>query len=830
MRLKVLSEQRPVDFKTTVNLSYNSPFSLIELMSGIGNLRSVAEGPDLIHNDMLKCLPQCALDALLTSFNSLWESGEFPTEWRNAIIVPLLKPGKEGSDPAHFRPISLTSCLCKLFEKMVNVRFTWFLESRGILNNDQCGFRKGRSTSDHLVSLDTSIRCAFKERRHVGAVFFDVVSAYDTVWRHGVILKAFQYGIRGQMGFFINNFLTERTFRVRVGGTYSNLFFQEDGIPQGSVLSIGLFALAINDATAAIPPTIKCSLFVDDIGIWTTASGSSSLSRQLQLAVNSLDRWSSQNGLRFSTSKTVGVHFCRKRRLCPEPNITLKGSPIPFQTSAKFLGIIFDKRLTYHAHLQNLRDRCFKSLNCLKCVSRTSYGADRKTLLILYRALIRSKMDYACFVYDSANEPVKRCLNTIHHSAIRICTGAFRTTPISSLLVEANEPPLDMRRRLLGQRYVYKLAQFPNHPTYSAVFSRQLIRLFDGVSKGLPLGVRARNFAVECAVTKRIIARVEPSEMPPWEILPPAADTTLAQSAKSEMSPQELKALTLEHISQYHRHAMFYTDGSKTDTGVGCSFVIGTTSRTFSLPPLASVFTAELTAIDKALCFLDISDQTDFVIFTDSLSSIQTLMSFNSKDNFVQKMQLRLTCLAKDGKNVTLCWVPSHVGIEGNERADAAAKRASSRPCTRRLPIPARDLLPHLSLHLRNSWQRWWMTHTHNKLLEIKPEIGEWPCSSRRCRREEVALCRLRTGHTLATHRYLLCGEARPLCRRCLEPLSVRHVLVSCPDYDLERDRYFGPREQELTLIDLIGRNADMISQILDFLRAICFTVIYDPG
>ena len=301
VRHKARCESQPLNFETTERLVYNQTFSMRELEWAIGKLRSVSEGPDFIHNDMLKLLPQCALDALLATFNALWESGDFPAVWREAIIVPILKPGKTGSDPRDYRPISLTSSLCKLFEKMVNVRFTWYLEYHNIFANAQCGFRKNRSTVDHLVALDTAIRVAFKEKRHVGAIFFDIEAAYDSTWRHGVLMKVFQHGIRGPMGVFLQNFLSDRVFRVRVGGALSDTFRQMEGIPQGSVMSVGLFALMINDIGDELPHSIERSLFVDDLAIWLSASRTLSLTRRLQMAVNQLERWCVMNGLRFST-------------------------------------------------------------------------------------------------------------------------------------------------------------------------------------------------------------------------------------------------------------------------------------------------------------------------------------------------------------------------------------------------------------------------------------------------------------------------------------------------------------------------------------------------
>ena len=93
----------------------------------------------------------------------------------------------------------------------------------------------------------------------------------------------------------------------------------------------------------------------------------------------------------------------------------------------------------------------------------TCYGADRSTLVLLYRSLIRSKLDYVCFVYDGASDSSKGTLNTIHHTSLRVVTGAFRTSPAPSLLAEAHEPPLASRRQMLGMRYAPKIRQFPRH-------------------------------------------------------------------------------------------------------------------------------------------------------------------------------------------------------------------------------------------------------------------------------------------------------------------------------------------------------------------------------
>ena len=122
---------------------------------------------------------------------------------------------------------------------------------------------------------------------------------------------------------FIKNILTERKFRVKVGNTLSTPFVQENGVPQGSVLSVTLFAIAINGVIAAAGNTVKTALYVDDLVIYYTSSRLALAERHLQLAVCRIENWASSNGFRFSSPKTQCVHFCRRRTCIADPDIYL---------------------------------------------------------------------------------------------------------------------------------------------------------------------------------------------------------------------------------------------------------------------------------------------------------------------------------------------------------------------------------------------------------------------------------------------------------------------------------------------------------------------------
>ena len=201
---------------------------------------------------------------------------------------------------------------------------------------------------------------------------------------------------------FIASFLSERFIKVRIGNIVSSPYIQEEGVPQGSVLSVTLFAVAINSVSEVIQEPVKHSLFVDDLAIYVTKYDSSDACRLLQENVNNICKWADSHGFTFSSLKTVAVQFTRSRRNDPPPTLKLKDEIVPFEKEAKFLGMTFDSKLTWSSHIDRLKIKVKKSLNILKVISAHNWGADRKSLLRLYNSLCRSKLDYGCQIYSSA--------------------------------------------------------------------------------------------------------------------------------------------------------------------------------------------------------------------------------------------------------------------------------------------------------------------------------------------------------------------------------------------------------------------------------------------
>ena len=259
---------------------------------------------------------------------------------------------------------------------------------------------------------------------------------------------------------------------------------------------------------------------------------------------------------------------------------------------------------------------------------------------------------------------------------------------------------------------------------------------------------------------------------------------------KSETDPSIYQNKFSEIRNTYSNYTFIFTDGSKDNDKVGCAAVFPEEELKCRLSSQASIYTAELSAIILALENIRQHNIKYSVVCSDSLSCLQAIQSMNFKNPIVVNIFKLLSELNDSGQFVNFCWVPGHSGIQGNEKADAAAKSSLTLPITN-FNIPFTDLKCFINQHICTQWQRAWDAATENKLHTIKPQLGEWPSSSRLVRREEVILSRLRIGHTYFTNSYLLKGEAQPECVGCQCPMTIKHVLLDCVEFDWSRQHHF---------------------------------------
>ena len=292
-----------------------------------------------------------------------------------------------------------------------------------------------------LAKLDAMIHRANTNNLHLISIFIDLENAFPHIWQHHIFQTLHNFGLCGLLPTILQNYLQNRSFCVKVGSTLSQPHSQLNGIPQGSPLSNTLFIVAINKVLSLIPQPFHPILFVDDLSIHLYSSNFARAHRLLQSTIVSISTWLSHHGFRPSSSKSNLMIFYKTKSTSTFPPILLSNAPIPRLHLFKFLGLLFHSSHSWIYHIKSIKAKCLNALNVLKYPAHPSTGCNRKTLLPLYRSLVRSILDYGSPIYGLSPKSHLALLDPIQNSAIRLCTGAFRTSPQLSLCADSGIPP-----------------------------------------------------------------------------------------------------------------------------------------------------------------------------------------------------------------------------------------------------------------------------------------------------------------------------------------------------------------------------------------------------
>lgn len=216
--------------------------------------------------------------------------------------------------PTGYRPISILCSMSKLLEKIIYNRLNWFASHHKFFSPCQHGFRKHHLTTDCHVKIEIEVIETFANKQSMILRSFDLQKAYDTVWRHKLINLLKNWNIHGSMLTFLINFLNQRTFQVKISNQTSNTFTLENGVPQGSPLSIFLFLTAINNLPNIITNPVKSIIFIEDTHIYIRGTQISVMTGIFQKCLNKLFEWCFKAGFIFSSQKTKCILFSNKRK------------------------------------------------------------------------------------------------------------------------------------------------------------------------------------------------------------------------------------------------------------------------------------------------------------------------------------------------------------------------------------------------------------------------------------------------------------------------------------------------------------------------------------
>jgi ribonuclease HI len=775
------------------NSFLSSKFSLDELVHAIQSSGDSSPGPDKIPYSFFRHFPPPFLLQLLKLFNQILECGSVPDTWKRQIIIPILKSGKDPSLGQSYRPIALSCCFLKILEKMIKARLEWFLETNNLLPQGQLGFRKGKSCLDNLSILITDAHIAKSKKEVMVACFMDVSSAYDNVLLPVLFNKMVSLGVPDSICRLISNILCERLLLIETPvETIQRTVCR--GLPQGSSLSPILFNIYTQDLHFRIPPYCSLLQYADDFVVYCKDKLMSRAVNGMENALDLIQPWFSEAGLSLSPSKSQVVIFSNKHKI-PDASIKCNKVLIPIRDSLKFLGMTIHRKLNWNMHIEETIQKCEKSINVLRAVSRVWWGAHPSSMRTMYCALVRSHLDYGSFLMDPLPKYLSSKLERVQSKCLRLILGAMRSSPLVALQAECVERPLALRRKFLGFKFLLKrgLSDHPITPGLHVLLGSCRSNSY-WHSKVPPL--LCSIFESICNEFSDSLASSLPMFSVPFEATvysPNIVESIDINKSFASLPPHVVNTLFNQKVDEnWSSFVRVFTDGSKASGGeCGAAFCIPSLdiNRMFQLPQKASVFTAECVALREALLEALSKSFPRTVIFSDSLSLVNCLNS-NSKSSLSShvlsdiKSSLHLAFVRR--LTVMIVWIPSHIGISGNERADALAKDA----CTcgvlpHSLVLPITDCMNAVEHSIREEWNEFFQssaTGGHYRAVQSNIPHSPWFQICKIPKLNVSLIVRLRLGHVvLSSHlaRIGIVGDATCECGR--EDETIDHVFFNCP-------------------------------------------------
>ena len=349
-------------------------------------------GPDEIHPRLLKELVAFVAEPLTRLFNKTINQGCIPDDWKKAHVSAIYKKGPKNL-AVNYRPISLTSVVCKLMESLVKQSVMTYLKSENLLSTKQFGFMNGRSTATQLLTYLDKCISAIVSGEVVDAIYFDFSKAFDTVPHIRLLEKLKSYGIEDKVHGWIKAFLENREQVVMVNGQKSYPAKVLSGIPQGSVLGPVLFVLYIND----LPDSVLCDilLFADDTKIFRPVRNKEDAT-QIQNDINRLQDWSNKWLLEFNTDKCHVLTLGKFENIRYTKRYELNGEVLEHVFDEKDLGVTIDSELKFSDHL-NMK---VNKANSMAGLIRRSFDyLDGSLFRQLYTALVRPHLEYCQTVW-----------------------------------------------------------------------------------------------------------------------------------------------------------------------------------------------------------------------------------------------------------------------------------------------------------------------------------------------------------------------------------------------------------------------------------------------
>ena len=642
-------------------------YTVHELRQTYKKGKDTAPGADKITYTMIACLGEAGEIKVLELINKTHVERSRPENWNKQDTQPIPKP----KDPENPRPIALVSCIEKTAEKMVLKRLQY---KTGPLDKHLYAYQEGLSTTECITDV-----LSYIDGTKAVVAFIDYEKAFELASPTVILHSLVQKGVKGHLLAWTKNYLLNRKARVKFQGHFSEYKNLENGTPQGGILSPFLFnVLMENIAKLALPNGVEIFIFADDVCL--VARGRHRCTN-LQRGLNMISNKTKELGLKMNINKTKLMAVkCEP----PAMGIHIDGNLVDWVDSYMYLGICIDSKLTFKQEVTYLRERAKTRLSTMKYMTSLKEGANLEIQRKYYIACTRSLIDYAAPVLHSLQEKQLESLEVIQNNAARLMLGAPVWTRLCNLRMEANLPSLKIRIKERNTCILAKALTSSRESHCKKRANEELAKLRDiqsysNYSKNLTDCVRDLDLSNNLKELKADVPRIL-GDIPPWESTGTIFKYTKLPKAKNECSQAELHTAAMEAINNAEQPGatVYYTDGTVDPETLTAGAAVYSNNFTgcWRITGTASTMQTELIALKQALNYSISNERGPVTIHTDCKSAAQALEAIKVKENKAIIMDVRNLLYQHKVANrqVTINWIPSHIGIMGNDKADELAK------------------------------------------------------------------------------------------------------------------------------------------------------------
>ena len=409
-------------------------------------------GPDNLHPKFLKLSAKSLAKPFTLLFNKTLTFGCIPDEWKIAEVRPIFKKGDK-SQPGNYRPVSLTSVVCKLMESFIKKSLNTHLIDNNLLSNEQFGFVSGRNTITQLLVTINDWMYDLDNDVPVDACYMDFRKAFDAVPHQRLINKLKGYNITGPILNWIISFLSNRKQFVKINNSVSNSSNVTSGVPQGSVLGPTLFIYFINDLPKVVKNS-KVKIFADDTKVYNSINKTDDVDC-LQNSIDEMFMWTQKWLLKFNKDKCKVIHLGKKNPKnkyfigFPNDRVELEETDLE-----KDLGIHIDPQLDFKKHIKSIVKKA--SYLSYKILKNFTYR-DANILVPLFKSLIRPILEYGNSVWTNGLKKYRNIVENVQRKFTKHVKG-LNEVPYEERLDKIKLPSLEFRQLRGDMIQVFKIA------------------------------------------------------------------------------------------------------------------------------------------------------------------------------------------------------------------------------------------------------------------------------------------------------------------------------------------------------------------------------------